>query len=92
MGCKEDLRETSVQVLKARKKCDLCLKEKCDKRCKYRKNYTYQQIEKAYNEALAYMESRPIICPSCGKGCFDFNKYCSHCGIKLNTKSNKGEK
>lgn len=76
-------RDSSVEILKHRKACDLCLKEKCNKKCKHTKNYTYQQIEKAYNEAIAYMECRAITCPNCKRGCFDIDRYCSHCGAEL---------
>lgn len=76
-------RDTSAEILRHRKACDLCLKEKCNKKCEHVKNYTYQQIERAYDEAIAYMSSRPIICSNCGRGCFDTSKYCSHCGKEL---------
>ncbi len=52
-------RDTSAEILRNRKACDLCLKEKCNKKCKHVKNYTYQQIERAYDEAIAYIENRP---------------------------------
>ena len=45
-------RDSSVEILMHRKACDLCLKEKCNKKCKHAKNYTYQQIKKAYDDAI----------------------------------------
>ena len=81
-------KDKSVEILRHRKACDLCLREKCNKKCEHVKNYTYQQIEKAYDEAISYMESRPIICPTCGRGCFSTDKYCSHCGEKVDKYKN----
>ena len=52
-------RDTSAEILRHRKACDLCLKEKCNKKCEHVRNYTYQQIERAYDEAIACIESRP---------------------------------
>ncbi len=49
-------RDTSIEILRHRRACDLCLKEKCNKKCEHAKNYTYQQIKKAYDEAITCME------------------------------------
>ena len=46
-------RDSSVEILKHRKACDLCLKEKCNKKCEHARNYTYQQIKKAYDDAIS---------------------------------------
>lgn len=45
-------RDTLVEFLKHRKACDLCLKEKCNKRCKHARNYTYGYMEKLYDKAI----------------------------------------
>lgn len=45
-------RDTLVEFLKNRKACDLCLKEKCSKRCKHARNYTYGYMEKMYDKAI----------------------------------------
>lgn len=49
-------RDTGIEILKHRRACDLCLRERCSKKCEHRKEYTYQQIQKAYDEAIACME------------------------------------
>lgn len=45
-------RDSLVEFLKHRKACDLCLKEKCNKRCKHARNYTYGYMEKLYDKAI----------------------------------------
>lgn len=37
-------------------------------------------------EIKPYAECRPIGCPLCHRGCFDIDKFCSHCGAKLPAK------
>ncbi len=78
---------SSVEILKNRRSCDLCLKDQCSKRCKHSKNYTFSQIKKAYDEAIAFMECRPITCPDCGRGIFDIDRFCSHCGAQVKNRT-----
>ncbi len=75
--------DTSAEILHHRRACDLCLLEKCDAGCEHLKEYTYQEIQRAYDEAIGYLKSRPRICPTCGRGCFNFSTFCSHCGEKI---------
>ncbi len=43
---------------------------------------------KAENEELKeYKKVQPVGCPSCGKGNFSNDKFCSHCGKQLKGKS-----
>lgn len=37
-------------------------------------------------EIKPYAECRPIGCPRCHRGCFDIDKFCPHCGVKLPAK------
>lgn len=76
----------NAEILQHRKACDLCLEEKCNEKCKHAHSYTYKQIEKAYDEAIAYIECRPETCPNCGRGCFDVDKFCPHCGTQMKGK------
>lgn len=47
------VRDTLVDFLRHRKACDLCLSEKCNKKCKHVRNYTYSYIQCMYDEAIA---------------------------------------
>ncbi|MBQ8540546.1 MAG: hypothetical protein IJ435_03620 [Clostridia bacterium] len=76
----------SVDVLRNQKACAMCLKEKCNKKCEHVHNYTLDQLEKAYDEAITYIESRPKTCQYCGRGCFDIDKFCPHCGADMRKK------
>ena len=57
MEMNEVNRDTLVEFLKHRKACDLCLKEKCNKRCEHVRNYTYAYMEKMYNQAIDAAEN-----------------------------------
>ena len=79
-----NVHELNIEVLKHRKACDLCLKEKCmAKKCEHAKVYSFREIQRAYDAAIEYMEARPAICLSCGRGNFSIDKFCSHCGMKI---------
>ena len=75
--------DTSAEILRHRRACDLCLLDECDKSCEHLKEYTYQEIQRAYDEAIGYLTSRPRICQNCGRGCFSIDKFCPHCGEKI---------
>ena len=75
--------DTSAEILRHRRACDLCLLDDCDKGCEHLKEYTYQEIQSAYDEAIGYLECRPTICFNCGRGLFSVDKFCSHCGKEI---------
>ena len=46
-------RDVLAEFLKHRKACDLCLRERCNKKCKHVKNYSYGYIDRMYDKAIA---------------------------------------
>lgn len=46
-------RDTLADFLRHRKACDLCIRERCDKKCEHVRNYTYSYMQNMYNEAIA---------------------------------------
>lgn len=78
-----NVHKLNIEVLKHRRACDLCLKDKCNKKCEHAKGYSFREIQRAYDAAIEFMETRPVTCQSCGRGCFDIDKFCPHCGKRI---------